>query len=439
MNTSQLRLRLKELNIDMTHSLYTILKGIESEISIVSKAEAKLEFVTKKDLLSIDADTDVAKELILIILSNLSNTSTLASSSTDTRVVQGYKKLYSPILKDQVKVNSKATSPYKKILNLLIKYNMIEKGKSYSTVSKTSNEYRLCRNFFNKGVVDYTLKTDVAKRLSNKDKASNLEKCISTVLGRNALANLERVEMPSLEEVKTHLEKKIKEGFINKAGQKLVSEGKNPGRYEDRDDVVTMERYLNDYSYLKEHFHIPIITGDNAGQRVITKWNLMASVIRELVKVDGEYLTECDYGSLHPNIANRVYRGENKVNINHDTVSSFLGITRKESKVLHLSFLNLRVDDMKRSPLYDYYKANHLDLLIKVENDKLRHNTHKVTSQKMFTVETQMMSLAVDRLQDQGITVIYVFDCLYSKGSDAKIVTEVMNKVAEEFKVLTTV
>ena len=85
---------------------------------------------------------------------------------------------------------------------------------------------------------------------------------------------------------------------------------------------------------------------------------------------------------------------------------------------------------MKRSPLYNYYKANHLDLLIKVEDDKLRHKTHKITSEKMFTVETQMMSLAVSRLQDEGITSVYVFDCIYCKGSDATIVTEVMNQVA---------
>jgi hypothetical protein len=49
------------------------------------------------------------------------------------------------------------------------------------------------------------------------------------------------------------------------------------------------------------------------------------------------------------------------------------------------------------------------------------------------------MSSAVDRLQDQGITAIYVFDCLYVKGSDKEIVTNIMNQVAKEFKVLTTV
>jgi len=439
MNTSQLKSRLKELDIDMTYSLHSILEGIETEIAIASKLESKLEYITKKELLTIDSDIDVAKELILIILSNFSNTSTLANNSNDTRVIQGFKKLYSPILKAQVRTGKTKTSPYIKILNLLIKYNVIQKGKNYSTTSKTSNEYKLNQVFFNKGIVGYKLKTDVAKRLSNKDRVSNLNRCISTVLGRNALSNLERIEMPSVEDVKIHLQNKVKEGYINKKGKRLISEGKNPARYKDRKDIVILENYLRDYKYLKEHFNIPIVTGDNAGQRVITKWNLMPSIIRELVKVDGELLTECDYGSLHPNIANRVYRGDNKVNINHDTVSEFLNITRKESKILHLSFLNLRVDDMKRSPLYNYYKVNHLDLLIKVEDDKLRHKTHKITSEKMFTVETQMMSLAVSRLQDEGITSVYVFDCIYCKGSDATIVTEVMNQVAKEFKVLTTV
>ena len=439
MNTSQLKSRLKELDIDMTYSLHSILEGIETEIAIASKLESKLEYITKKELLTIDSDIDVAKELILIILSNFSNTSTLANNSNDTRVIQGFKKLYSPILKAQVRTGKTKTSPYIKILNLLIKYNVIQKGKNYSTTSKTSNEYKLNQVFFNKGIVGYKLKTDVAKRLSNKDRVSNLNRCISTVLGRNALSNLERIEMPSVEDVKIHLQNKVKEGYINKKGKRLISEGKNPARYKDRKDIVILENYLRDYKYLKEHFNIPIVTGDNAGQRVITKWNLMPSIIRELVKVDGELLTECDYGSLHPNIANRVYRGDNKVNINHDTVSEFLNITRKESKILHLSFLNLRVDDMKRSPLYNYYKANHLDLLIKVEDDKLRHKTHKITSEKMFTIETQMMSLAVSRLQDEGITAIYIFDCVACKESDKEIVTNIMNQVAKEFKVLTEV
>ena len=439
MNTSQLKSRLKELDIDMTYSLHSILEGIETEIAIASKLESKLEYITKKELLTIDSDIDVAKELILIILSNFSNTSTLANNSNDTRVIQGFKKLYSPILKAQVRTGKTKTSPYIKILNLLIKYNVIQKGKNYSTTSKTSNEYKLNQVFFNKGIVGYKLKTDVAKRLSNKDRVSNLNRCISTVLGRNALSNLERIEMPSVEDVKIHLQNKVKEGYINKKGKRLISEGKNPARYKDRKDIVILENYLRDYKYLKEHFNIPIVTGDNAGQRVITKWNLMPSIIRELVKVDGELLTECDYGSLHPNIANRVYRGDNKVNINHDTVSEFLNITRKESKILHLSFLNLRVDDMKRSPLYNYYKVNHLDLLIKVEDDKLRHKTHKITSEKMFTVETQMMSLAVSRLQDEGITAIYIFDCVACKESDKEIVTNIMNQVAKEFKVLTEV
>ena len=439
MNTSQLKSRLKELDIDMTYSLHSILEGIETEIAIASKLESKLEYITKKELLTIDSDIDVAKELILIILSNFSNTSTLANNSNDTRVIQGFKKLYSPILKAQVRTGKTKTSPYIKILNLLIKYNVIQKGKNYSTTSKTSNEYKLNQVFFNKGIVGYKLKTDVAKRLSNKDRVSNLNRCISTVLGRNALSNLERIEMPSVEDVKIHLQNKVKEGYINKKGKRLISEGKNPARYKDRKDIVILENYLRDYKYLKEHFNIPIVTGDNAGQRVITKWNLMPSIIRELVKVDGELLTECDYGSLHPNIANRVYRGDNKVNINHDTVSEFLNITRKESKILHLSFLNLRVDDMKRSPLYNYYKVNHLDLLIKVEDDKLRHKTHKITSEKMFTIETQMMSLAVSRLQDEGITAIYIFDCVACKESDKEIVTNIMNQVAKEFKVLTEV
>jgi hypothetical protein len=166
---------------------------------------------------------------------------------------------------------------------------------------------------------------------------------------------------------------------------------------------------------------------------------MMPSVIREIIKIDNEYLVECDYSTLHPNIANRVYRGENKISITHDIVAEYLGISRKEAKIEHLSFLNKKIVDMKRSPLYKYYNDNHNYMLLLLEADKIRYKTHKITSQKLFSVEVQMMEEVIRILFDEGIETTYVFDALYTKEEDVERVKEVMNRIAKNNKIKTKV
>jgi hypothetical protein len=65
----------------------------------------------------------------------------------------------------------------------------------------------------------------------------------------------------------------------------------------------------------------------------------MPSVIREIITIDDDTLVECDYSTLHPNIANKIHRGKNNIAITHDEVAKALGITRKEAKIEYLSLL----------------------------------------------------------------------------------------------------
>jgi len=419
------------VNTDQIQKLF----GGGETLKLVNKVESKVNWFSDKDLKTISKDLDEAKDLILIILANFTNTWVVSQSHNNVRKSEGHKRLDSIILQGQV--DSRKSNKYKIILDLLIKYGIIEKTANYFVGDKC-NEYKLTKPYFGKGTAIYNLKTNIATELNSKYLSSQVRKATSTVLGRNSIKMYSKIELPTVDEVKEILKQAVKGKYINKKGKRLVNTGKNPNRYNPEEFIFT-EAYLKIFNDLTIQYMVPIVTGENAGHRVIDSLNMMPSLIRQHITLDGQKLVECDYGSLHPNIANRVYRGENQVNINHDTVSSFLGITRKESKVLHLSFLNLRVEDMKRSPLYDFYKANHLDLLIKIEDDKLRHKTHKITSQKMFAVETQMMSLAVERLDKEGIDVVYIFDALYAKEIDSDRVAQVMNEVAKEFKVLTTV
>lgn len=436
MNKQKLLKQIRESGVDITPTIKDLIYNIDKKLCIPRKTKAKLNYIPKKQLKTIHPDTEVAKELILIILSNFS--STLAESinaKNDKAKQKGYKRLDSSILQSQV--DTSKSNRYKRILDLLIKNNIIVKGKNYSTVYHKCNQYKLFDKYFRVGVTDYIIQTEYVKRLYNRKASNNLTQVLSSEIGRNTLSNLEKVYMPSQEAVEEHLMSKVREGYKNKRGKRLVKRGKHTKKYDDK-NYVFVEDYLEMYNYLKNFFNIPIITNKKAGHRVITKYNMMPSIIRDLLKLDNEDIVECDYGSLHPNIANRIYYGENKININHDDVANYLNISRKEAKIEHLSFFNKRIVDMKRSSLYKYYEDKHYTLLMNVENDKMRYDSHKITSQKLFSMEGRIMNDVVQTLNNRGISSIYVFDAIYCTKNNSKEVIQVMNDVAKSYKVKTS-
>jgi hypothetical protein len=417
------------VDTDQIHKLF----GNGETLKLVSKVESKVNWFSEKDLKTVSKDLDEAKDLILIILSNFTNTWAVSQSHNNVRKSEGYKRLDSQILMGQV--CSRKSAKYKVILNLLEKYAIIEKTANYF-VGEKCNEYGLTESYFGRGTAMYTLKTNVAQELNSKFLNAQIRKATSTVLGRNSIKMYSKIQLPTIDEVTEILKKAVKAKYINKKGKRIVNRGKNPNRYSPK-DFVFAEDYLKMFKDLTIQYMVPIVTGENAGARVIDSLNMMPSLIRQHITLDGEKLVENDYSALHPNIAMTVYRGSGK-QITHEGVAEYLGLSRKEAKIEHLSFFNKRWENLYHSPLFAYYTKNESDMMQNMYTDKARRG-YKVTSRRMFDVETQMMSLAVDRLDKEGIDVIYIFDCLFSKESDSTRVGEVMNKVAEEFKVLTTV
>jgi hypothetical protein len=56
----------------------------------------------------------------------------------------------------------------------------------------------------------------------------------------------------------------------------------------------------------------------------------------------------------------------------------------------------------------------------------------------MFAEEVEIMTECIKQLNYKGIYVGYIYDALFCKESDAKLVAEIMNTVVLEFNVFTT-
>lgn len=420
-------------DMELTTEIKELLKVNKETILIPNKVEAKLKYFSKKDLATISEKEELAKDLILTIVSNLSDTYYLSKTNyaTDAQK-EGFKALSSVILNKQTDVNKKVKI-YVKILDLLIKYNIIEKGRNYSK-GRRSNEYRLTSTYFGKGVTEYRLKSSEMLIRNKRKMENNLEKVLQCPIAKNELFNRSIMEFPTQEEAKVHLVQLAKQGKTNKRGKKITYLNKrNPENFK---DCVFVEDYLLILDYLQK-VTIPIIVGENGGNRVITAFNFIPSVLRPLIKFNGSKLTEADYSCLHPNIVQYIYGGSNQKAIDHQEVADYLGITRQEAKIEHLSFFNKEWEQMMRSPLFKYYSDNEPQMMSNLYYEKAKDG-YKSTSRDCFYFETELMRDNVKDLLEEGISVLYCFDALYVHPEDIKIVKEVMNKNAEEFGLLTT-
>ena len=425
----------QEHDLELTHEVREMFRENRSTLILPSKVEAKLKYIPKTELLSIDSDEETAKELILIILSNFSDTFYKSTTNYATEEQKdGYKVLNAEILKGQVKLYSNKTSPYNTILKLLIKIGIIEKGRNYSAELR-SNEYRLTKTFFGKGTVKYNIKTDVLRKKQQRVEESNLRKVLACPIAYNELLNRPKIKFPTEEEAKDYLIELSKNGITNKRGKKIIYLNKR--NKEDFKDSVFVEDYLQILSYLQK-IVLPFIISDNGGNRVITSFNFLPSVLRPLITVDGQKLCEADYSCLHPNITQFIYGGTNNEIITHNKVAEYLGITRTEAKIEHLSFFNKPWSTMMYSPLFKYYASNEMTMMANIYKSKEEYG-YKQTSKDCFHFETEIMRDNVKEMRSKGITVVYCFDALYTPKNTLEEVREIMNTTALEYGLLTTV
>ncbi len=198
--------------------------------------------------------------------------------------------------------------------------------------------------------------------------------------------------------------------------------------------------------------------------RIFDSISMMPSWIRKMIKIDGQPIVECDFTALHPHIAMKHIGTEEEYGKItdpdlHAIIAKEAGVDRDKVKIFHLSFFNTKIkytidadmiieekiipgqdfifyinNEFKwknsiRHKIIKYYLMNHINLMRKIIT--VKYNTdHKFVSKVLFHNEVKLMEEIVKKLNEEDIYVLYVYDALYCKKQDRKIVREVMNEIA---------
>jgi hypothetical protein len=93
---------------------------------------------------------------------------------------------------------------------------------------------------------------------------------------------------------------------------------------------------------------------------------------------------------------------------------------------------------MEASPLFKYYKNREPIMLENIIKDK-KINKYKITSQRMFELEVEIMSKCIERLNKFGIYPLYIFDALLVNYTHQNKVESIMNDVMKEMEIYTIV
>ncbi|WP_124019567.1 hypothetical protein [Flavobacterium sp. HTF] len=394
-----------------------------NSILIPKKAEYNLrKYVSKAMLKTVDPDFDIAVEKCLVFLSNLAST-----YYTDSK----WKPLNAMLLHEQSR-NADNTFIYTKIIEVLTsgtsKGAFIEVDRSYQ-VGVQSKRFRFTEIYLKAGLVEYIIQNTEIIRTRNKMYYKQLHEAFQNPICSNLIAMYPKIDLPTSEELLLIGRQLVKEGRCTKKGKILTMRNKHKDHYWlDIKNRSFVEDNIKLFEFLTSRgFMIPSVGDISSGCRVVDSFTLMPAWIREQITVDGKKLIECDYSAFHPNIAIKLYDGSLSY-ITHELVAKEAKIDVKDVKKLHLSFFNMKWDDMRKSALFNYYAENESDMLARIYKDK-NENGYKITSRKMFKAEVDVMTDVIQYLSSKNIFVLYIYDALLCEEKDFIIVTETMNRI----------
>lgn len=410
-----------------------------NSILIPKKAEYTLKKYASKALLKeIDPDINIAVEKSLLVLSNLASTQYVEEKENPEN---RWKRLKAEVLHKQTK-NKDNTYIYTNIIDALVtgtsKGTMLEVDSNY-VPNEYSRKYRIPESYFKAGLTEYFIKDGGIIQNRNKFYYQQLNDAVTHPICSNLVKMYPKLELSTSKELLAIGKQLAKEGKPTKKGKRLTMRNKHPYNYwKDYQNRSFVEDNIEIFDYLTNRgFMIPSAGDERSGGRVVDSFTLMPSWIRNEITIDGKKLVECDYRALHPNIAMKLYSGTQSF-LTHQDVAEKANIDVKKVKASHLSFFNMEWDDMRKSPLFDYYSKHEADLLSRIYQDKNEHG-HKITSKKMFKVEVDIMTDVIKYLNSLGVYVLYVYDALLCEEKDKALVIETMNRIILEHGVKTTV
>lgn len=409
-------------------------------ITISFKLHKVVDFIPIKSLKLINEDIEVAKEYCLIFCSFL----VITGIEFFNRRKIG-KPLYSQTLKFTFGDN------YKSIINALLKGTktgpIIELVKSYS-IGNQSNTYTLSEKYY--GSQDYTLKTQEAIDLATKIHIDILSKKQLNVIIKSEFSLYNRITITERETIIKRFKEITQHNRNLKKGEKRIcikTGGKDKiptilytnkkTKYKDKDDRVFLEDLLEIYDYLFCRSRLFVPASTEKCSRITTAFNILPKWIRKQFLIDNQNIVENDYKCLHPNLICTIYGSKLKY-ITHEQIAKDLGINLVDIKREHLSYFNCKVSDMANYSVHKWYLENDLELIESVIKDK-KANGYRITSKKLFDLETQIMEDTITVLTKLNKQSMYVYDALYSTEKDKDLFVNLMNQVALANNVFTTV
>jgi hypothetical protein len=407
-------------------------------IKIPSKVEYVIRrYVAKKLLDTIHPDRNVAVELCLLFLTELTST---YFDKLDDPNSEGWKSLHAEYIRDFLSVNPMTYKHVTTALKEATSKGAILECDEDRIIGKKNYYYRLGEGYIGKGIVCYKIKTSVAQSLLNKNRLRILNQSNSNPIFKNLLQFYKDITLPSIDEIEKEGDRLIalkhktkKRKLLKRLGNHNKSYFKNPKKYSFIEDSIKIFKYLTD-----DGITIPKIGGIKNGGRITDIFTLMPSWIRKMIKFKEQELVECDYSCLHPNIVIKLYGGS-KEYLTHAQLAITMQTDVDSIKVEHLSFFNKKVWQMKESILYNYYKENEPIMIQNVIAEKYKSELkHNVTSRRLFEKEVQIMTDVITILNQEDIYVGYVYDALLSHPKDANRVKEVMDGVAIKHGIKTT-
>lgn len=429
----------------------------DTTLLVSNKVESKINrYVPKKDLKHINEDIELAIDLIMFFIANFSPTYIKSLNTNKKEELSGFMNINYEVQKERflgLGLGLKS-SPHPKIIKLLISHGIVEKGSDYIMGVK-SRSYRLTKSYFGKGLTEYKVKNKTIQDKLYNIECNKFNELLEHPIAVNSLITNLDLQFPSDQEAIEEIDKFVKEGHTNKNGKRLVWAGKNPGRYP-KTEFIHAEDHLKLLQTYRDLPRMPVLASAIGGHRVYDRYNMLPKTVRETVKVSNKKLIEKDYSCLHPNLIQTLY-SDNPQTMAHEKVAETLtegfrdlneeeqGKAIKKYKIAHLSFFNLPVDKMKYSAVYPYYEKYDKQMLMRIEDEKRISEEYgkdnlgsRITAQKLFGLETEIMGEVITRLHKEGIKVMYLFDALSCHKENTDRVAEVMNAVAEEYSVYTT-